>query len=83
MTWEYIQPVRIIFGNGTLARLNDETNRLGGKRGMLITSRSFEKRGMVEQIMQNSEGRIACYYSEVSANPTVGGVRRVRKTSSR
>jgi len=71
MTWEYIQPVRIIFGNGTLARLNDETNRLGGKRGMLITSRSFEKRGMVEQIMQNSEGRIACYYSEVSANPTV------------
>lgn len=71
MTWDYMQPVRIIFGNGTVNRLSEEIAKMNGSNGMLITSASFEKRGFAEHIRQISEGRIRLVYCHVSANPTV------------
>src|SRR5574344_2221773 len=71
MTWDYMQPVRIIFGNGTVNRLSEEIAKMNGSNGMLITSASFERRGLAEHIRQISKGRIRLVYCHVSANPTV------------
>ncbi len=71
MKWEYLQPVRIIFGNGEISKLGSEIEKIGGKCGMLVTSKSFEKRGMTTQICTISGGRIKHVYAKVSANPTV------------
>ena len=66
-----MQPVVIRFGNGRIRELGDEIRALGGKRGALITSPSFKKRGMVEKIMQDSSGLIVSAYCAVSPNPDI------------
>lgn len=71
MNWNYTQPVDIRFGNGRIRELGAEIEKLGGSRGMLITSPSFEKRGMVEKVRADSGGRICAVYSSVSPNPDV------------
>lgn len=71
MNWDYKQPVPILFGSGRIAELGDEIKKLGGSRGILITSPSFEKRGMVEKVRADAGGRICCVYSRVSPNPDV------------
>lgn len=71
MKWEYLQPVRIIFGNGEISKLGNEIEKTGGKNGMLVTSKSFEQRGMTTQIRTISGGRIKQVFAKVTANPTV------------
>lgn len=71
MIWNYMQPVTIHFGNGRIRELGGEIEKLGGSRGILITSPSFVKRGMVDQISKDGGGRIAVVYSSVSPNPDV------------
>ena len=71
MIWNYTQPVTIHFGNGVIGSLNDEIRKLGGTRGILITSPSFEKRGMADKIKDDSDGLIKTVYSQVSPNPDV------------
>ena len=41
MIWNYMQPVTIHFGNGRIHELGGEIEKLGGSRGILITSPSF------------------------------------------
>jgi len=71
MTWEYKQPVRIIFGNGMIKKLPEEIAGFGGRKGLLVTSSSFVKRGMAQQIMEESDGLIKGIFSKVTANPDV------------
>ncbi len=71
MNWNYTQPVTIHFGNGVIRSLNDEIRKLGGTKGILITSPSFVKRGMTERIKKESDGLIVDVYSQVSPNPDV------------
>ena len=71
MVWNYMQPVTIHFGNGRIRELGGEIEKLGGSRGMLITSPSFVKRGMVDKISSDSGGRIAAVFGSVSPNPDV------------
>ena len=71
MIWNYKQPVTIHFGNGRIRELGSEVEKLGGSRGILITSPSFVKRGMVDKISKDSGGRIAAVYGSVSPNPEV------------
>lgn len=71
MNWEYRQPVRILFGNGMIKQLPREIIRFGGKRGLLVTSPSFVKRGMAQQIVADAEGLLVEVFSGVSANPDV------------
>lgn len=71
MEWEYMQPVVIHFGNGKIKELGDEILNFGGKNGILITSPSFEKRGIVEKIKSDSKGLIKVVYSNISPNPDV------------
>lgn len=71
MTWEYQQPVRIRFGNGSIKSLAEEIRQLGGRCGLLVTSPSFVRCGLAAQIMEESGGLLSQLYSQVSPNPEV------------
>ena len=71
MNWNYKQPVEIRFGAGVIKTLAAEIKAFGGKRGLLVTSRSFVKRGLAGKIVDDSEGLIVTIYGEVSPNPEV------------
>ena len=71
MNWEYVQPVRIIFGNGQIKKLTSEIAKLNGSNGLLVTTAGFVRRGMAARILQLSDGTIKQVYSAVSPNPTV------------
>ncbi len=71
MSWNYAQPVTIRFGNGRIKELGDAITRLGGRRGILITSDSFRKQGFIEKTIKDSNGLICTAYSDVKPNPDV------------
>ena len=71
MDWNYAQPVRIRFGNGIRKTLAEEIASLGGRRGLLVTSPSFVRRGVARELCDASGGTLRHVYSEVSANPDV------------
>ena len=52
MDWHYIQPVDIHFGNGMLACLGEQIQKIGGRRGILITSSSFIENGLVKRLLE-------------------------------
>lgn len=66
-----MQPVRIRFGNGMIRVLSEEIAALGGRNGLLVTSPSFEKRGVADELCKSSGGTLKYIYSNVSANPDV------------
>ncbi|MGX8833602.1 iron-containing alcohol dehydrogenase family protein [Amedibacillus sp. YH-ame6] len=65
MNWQYVQPTKIIFGNDTIQEI---TKHIEGKRGLLITSPSFERRGYVDKLKMLSNQKIVHVYSETSPN---------------
>ncbi len=71
MTWQYVQPVRIRFGVGERQALSEEIAALGVGRALLVTSRSFVRRGMTEEIAAACPEVAWTVYSEVSPNPDV------------
>lgn len=71
MNWNYLQPVAVHFGNGRLKDLGGEIEKLERSKGLLVTSRSFFRKGLAEKIVQESAGRIAKIYPDVSPNPEV------------
>ncbi len=71
MSWNYAQPVTIRFGNGRIAELVKEINALGGSKGILITSPSFEKSGLIQKIVSDSQPLIKAVYSNVNPNPDI------------
>lgn len=71
MNWNYTQPVAVRFGNGRLNELPQVIQGLGGTRGLLVTSPSFEKRGVVTHLQTTCPGLFAAVYASVSPNPDV------------
>lgn len=71
MNWNYVESVRVKFGNGRLKELNETIQEIHGTNGLLVTSRSFYKKGLAEQLMKESEGKLTALYYEVSPNPEV------------
>lgn len=70
-SWNYAQPVRILFGSGRIKELPAEVKALGGRRGVLVTSPSFVRRGIASQLVADSGGLLVATYSSVSPNPDV------------
>lgn len=66
-----MQPVRIRFGNGMISVLSEEITALNGRSGLLITSPSFVKRGLADELCKSSGGTLKYIYSNISANPDV------------
>jgi len=71
LTWNYSQPVRIVFGAGKIKSLPDEIKSFGGRRGVLVTSPSFVRRGMAGKIKEDSDGLLVDVFSGISPNPDV------------
>ncbi len=71
MQWEYILPGTIHFGAGRIRELGDEIRALGKSNGILVTSPSFVRRGVTDQVIAASGGLIKTVYSSVAPNPDV------------
>lgn len=71
MGWEYLQPVRILFGNGEIKRLGEIAEKLGCSKGLLVSDPFFASSGLADKIVQASGGRIQAVFSDVSPNPDV------------
>lgn len=69
--WQYIQPVKVSFGPGTIDKLAEAIDNIGGTKGLLVTSPSFIKNGIAARLVEFSNGRIADTFSAVSPNPDV------------
>ena len=47
MNWDYLQPVKIIFGKGRVSEIGKTAEKLGCKSGLLITGPFFLKSGQM------------------------------------
>lgn len=74
MNWNYMQPVKICFGNGSVKSLNEIIDKVGGHKGLLICDGTFVKNGFANQLQQDSEGTLIQLYSEVLPNTDVKSV---------
>ncbi len=69
--WNYEQPVKIIFGKGTVKQLTNAAALAGGSKGLLVCSPFFVRSHMAEKILAESNGAIVGVYGNVSPNPDV------------
>lgn len=74
MEWEFMLPVKLIFGNGKRKDLEKYINEIGGTRGILICSKSFAKNGTADEFVKMSNGLIKGIFSDVRPNPTTDNV---------
>lgn len=71
MNWEYLQPVKIWFGNGSRKRIREAAEAIGCKNGLLVSDPFFLSSGLAEQLVSESGGVLNGIYGEVSPNPDV------------
>lgn len=69
MTWEYRQPVTILFGQGQSRQIGRIARQRGYSRGLLVADPFFEKSGLARAVMDSSEGTLADLFTRVSPNP--------------
>ena len=74
MNWEYLQPVTIRFGEGTVKEIKTVAAELGCRRGLLVSDPFFMTSGLAQKIVDASEGALVGIYSQVSPNPEVAEV---------
>lgn len=67
MNFNYMQPVKIIFGNNELSKLERLLSNYQGS-GILICDQLFVDSGLVEKIC-NENKQLKYIFSNVSANP--------------
>lgn len=71
MNWEYLQPVKIWFGNGSRKRIREAAEAIGCKNGLLVSDPFFLSSGLAEQLVSESGGMLTGIYGQVSPNPDV------------
>lgn len=74
MDWEFMLPVKLVFGNGKSKDIKAYIDEIGGKNGVLVCSKSFAKNGLAEKFVELSEGAIKGIFSDVRPNPTTENV---------
>lgn len=74
MTWEYLQPVTIRFGEGMVKKVKQAAEELGCSRGLLVSDPFFLASGLAQKIVDASEGALIEVYGQVSPNPEVSEV---------
>lgn len=74
MQWEFRLPVKLVFGTGKRKQLKSYIDEIGGKKGVLVCGKSFEKSGVAQEFVRLSEGALAAVYSDVRPNPTTDNV---------
>lgn len=74
MLWEFNLPVKIVFGSGKRKELEKYIDEIGGERGVLVCSHSFEKTGTAQRFVEHSGNRIKAVFSNIRPNPTTNNV---------
>ncbi len=74
MEWEFMLPVKLVFGNGKRKNLEKYINEIGGTRGILVCSKSFAKNSTADEFVKMSNGLIKGIFSDVRPNPTTDNV---------
>jgi len=74
MEWEFMLPVKLVFGNGKRKEIEKYIDILGGKNGVLVCGKSFTKNGVADEFVKMSGGKIKKIFSDVRANPTTDNV---------
>ena len=49
MEWEFMLPVKLVFGNGKRKEIEKYIDILGGKNGVLVCGKSFTKNGVADE----------------------------------
>ncbi|HJP17171.1 MAG: alcohol dehydrogenase [Gammaproteobacteria bacterium] len=71
--FKYYNPVRIEFGTGKLDKLDDF---VGNRKALLITSKSFSRRGLIQKI-QSLTDKIEVIIDSVNPNPTFKNLKSI------
>jgi alcohol dehydrogenase class IV len=66
---------RVLTGAGSRQRLGAELERLGVRRGLLITGRTLSRGGLVRSVRGIADDRVVATFSEVLAHNPASGVR--------
>ena len=74
MQWEFNLPVKIVFGSGKRAEIAKYIDEIGGTRGVLVCSASVAKRGVANEFIENSGGKIKEIFTDIRPNPTTDNV---------
>ena len=74
MEWEFMLPVKLVFGNGKRKEIEKYIDILGGKNGVLVCGKNFTKNGVADEFVKMSGGKIKKIFSDVRANPTTDNV---------
>jgi alcohol dehydrogenase len=71
-------PQNIIVGAGSLKKLGETAEKLGGKKGLIISGPHLNKIGVVDSCIEylKSAGVAADRFTEVEANPSVDTVEK-------
>lgn len=74
MQWEFTLPVKIVFGSGKRAEIEKYIDETGGTCGVLVCSASVAKRGVANEFIKNSGGKIKEIFTDIRPNPTTDNV---------
>lgn len=74
MSWNYSQPVRIIFGNNKIEELNKIFTDLNLRNGILICDPIFKANGLMGKVLEYAEGLLIESFYDITPNPTVDSV---------
>ncbi len=74
MNWEFRLPVKLEFGTGKRRCINEYIEEIGGKRGVLVCSRSFAKNGLADEFVEYAKGALVAVFSDIRPNPTTDNV---------
>ena len=71
MEWNYTQPVNIRFGKGRRKEIKELSESLGVKNGLLVADPFFFTNGLVDEMLEQSDGALVASFGELSPNPDV------------
>ena len=75
-TWEFITPQRIVFGNGSLNKLDSILQELDAKNLLLVTDEGIKKAGIAERVEQMAVDKNynLVIYDEVEPEPSTNSI---------
>lgn len=72
--WQFNLPVRLEFGCGKRKEIKSYIDDIGGKKGVLVCSRSFATNGLADEFLEMSEGKLVATFADIRPNPTTQNV---------
>lgn len=72
--WSYANPVKVVFGAGSLENLGEVMEKHGFDQALLVADPFSAKTGLAEKVREYAKGRILAITSDVEPNPTCDNV---------